>query len=863
MGASPDDCTLNCHDAFGRVVARVRLRGNATRSGSLASILTDESTGVSALRERETYDYRIESESGEKFVLMQDPGVRQDGWESSRGKIKLGDYCGELVLRLAEAGETSGEPVATARVTVRSVKLNYESHYRAMLTDIGRICAGLLIESGSPTRLRFEGEWSRTPQSIEQQLEFLRHLLDTPEFDGAFNEVMRHPHRRLESVREIRDISSPFRAGKDFARQVATASRRVRLPESHPLCTYGLESLPAKVSVTTRHDDFDTAENRFIKLVLTEYRDFLSEILGFLKSGECKLMERAARDHVEQEAERLLTAMEARLARGFLPDVDMPELLPLGSPVLQRKAGYREMLRGWLQFHAGASFLWDDSPDVFHAGARNVAKLYEYWLFFQLHALFQKKFVCDRPLHESLIERKDGEGFSTMSLRRGKSLKASGYRQDPADERKLRSLRAELHFNRKFSREQPRPSSGSWTLGVQPDYTLSLWPSHFGTKDGKPKVLEPEDAERLELMVHIHFDAKYRIENIAEILGAKDDADIELGDDDAETEANDRVKTMSGRRPSAKYQDLLKMHAYRDAIRRTAGAYVLYPGDATAEERRYDEFPGFHEILPGLGAFPICPDSSGDETGGLREATGLRSLEAFIDKLIEHLSDRTTARERTTYHVAESYPDVVEESPTTYKAATLPETDFLADGFRAPPPADEMVLVAWYNNDAQCELAMSATGFYYARLGAREGALRIHPNLSRVRRILLHSKGEHGGEALPGFLLLREQGFEIHTRRQLREKLLKEPNGSKVSKWVLEPETKESEEYIYACFQTKSDSTFVHQRWDGAKLAECIKRFERDRRNLLKEAESEAFDPKKDFPIPRILSLKDVLDARA
>ena len=28
-----------------------------------------------------------------------------------------------------------------------------------------------------------------------------------------------------------------------------------------------------------------------------------------------------------------------------------------------------------------------------------------------------------------------------------------------------------------------------------------------------------------------------------------------------------------------KNADLLKMHAYKDAIRRTGGAYVLYPGD--------------------------------------------------------------------------------------------------------------------------------------------------------------------------------------------------------------------------------------------------------------------------------------------
>ena len=36
------------------------------------------------------------------------------------------------------------------------------------------------------------------------------------------------------------------------------------------------------------------------------------------------------------------------------------------------------------------------------------------------------------------------------------------------------------------------------------------------------------------------------------------------------------------------------MHAYKDAIRRTGGAYVLYPGDKSINQK------GFHEIIPGL-----------------------------------------------------------------------------------------------------------------------------------------------------------------------------------------------------------------------------------------------------------------------
>src|SRR5690606_36263540 len=106
------------------------------------------------------------------------------------------------------------------------------------------------------------------------------------------------------------------------------------------------------------------------------------------------------------------------------------------------------------------------------------------------------------------------------------------------------------------------------------DYTLSIWP--FG-------ISEPEAKEQ-ELIVHIHFDAKYKIANLTDFLNPSTENDL-----DEQKEEN--------RKGIFKNADLLKMHAYKDAIRRTGGAYVLYPGGRSIKQK------GFHEIIPGLGAF--------------------------------------------------------------------------------------------------------------------------------------------------------------------------------------------------------------------------------------------------------------------
>ena len=90
---------------------------------------------------------------------------------------------------------------------------------------------------------------------------------------------------------------------------------------------------------------------------------------------------------------------------------------------------------------------------------------------------------------------------------------------------------------------------------MRPDYSLIISAHH-----DEPAAFEP---------IVLHFDAKYRVNLKAELFGLDD----EVVDDDPSLPQDDL------RREGALRADLLKMHSYRDAIRRSAGAYVIYPGD--------------------------------------------------------------------------------------------------------------------------------------------------------------------------------------------------------------------------------------------------------------------------------------------
>jgi len=105
-------------------------------------------------------------------------------------------------------------------------------------------------------------------------------------------------------------------------------------------------------------------------------------------------------------------------------EISNPSTLPLNSPVLQRKAGYRELLRVWLMFDLAAKLVWHGGDDIYSGNKKDVAVLYEYWLFFKLLDIVKDVFKIETLATDNLIEKtKDGLG---LKLKQGKYLPVKG-----------------------------------------------------------------------------------------------------------------------------------------------------------------------------------------------------------------------------------------------------------------------------------------------------------------------------------------------------------------------------------------------------------------------------------------------------
>ena len=629
---------------------------------------------------------------------------------SDAGLIETGTFCGSLLLEIVDGDLSIGSTaLASTEITVRSVKLNYRSEFRGMLTRISSELVGLLVDSRSSTKIPYVSTFEEQDDKgwLQLQLEFLRAIIENPDFDAALYRITSFPHERLQQTSE-HICPSRHRRWDAFAVKALTSGKsKTTLPLSHPLRNVTpLEAIASRIPSNRNILDCDTQENRVIKYIVNDIRTFLTKVQDVFHKSD----DRQTWGTSSQLCQRLLTHIEGWLDHSFFRQVGDATSISTASPVLQRKGGYRELLRWWIQFRTTSAISWSGSDDVFKAGQRDVATLYEYWVFFELLDWFCT--TCRNGLRPEIEELVDGldERSPTLKLKKRKELGPFTGSFNAGS----RVLKAKLSYNRSFTVTTERHQSGSWTRRLHPDYTLSFWPADF----------TEAVAERLELLVHIHFDAKYRVEDFFSLFGSAE----ESSDD-----ASDEV--------TYKRQDLLKMHAYRDAIKRSQGAYVIYPGGNTDE----NIFRGFHEILPGLGAFGLSPNSDGS-------ANGLSKLTSFLHDVLSHLASRSTAQERVSYHIARSYDeanrayaDLTESSRTgedTFPWNTLTkETDERSPIGRAVPPDEHHVLlvpltaslISYTQNASKVPIRL-------ARLGTDQN---IPMDLLNVRHILVFDKDQN------------------------------------------------------------------------------------------------------------------------
>ena len=535
--------------------------------------------------------------------------------DTTEGSFVPNTFVGSLKIPLIKA-DTS----AHFYIEVQSSKIDYRdkenlqnklgqfrSEYQLMLEEIVEHSMDLIVQYNVPIEQAYEsGTEQISEKELYQRFIFVRSLFKNQEFEEAVLKIISNPATKWETEIEPRDVRSIRRFTPKNIRELVSGPNRMKLTKS----IGNLTSIPTKISSNRKVESVDTPENRFIKHILTSFQDFFESILPKLTNANLT--------RESEEVQSFSQRLDNLLNQPFFKEINRPNSLKLNSPVLQRRSGYRELLRAWLRFHVTAHLSWnfDNEDNLFSGGKKDIASLYEYWVFFVLFKTLTEKYgdyskKSPKDWVEGLIVS-DSNGLG-LTLQEGKTRAFEfTYIQGK------RSLTIKFYYNRSFPGNRKyweNKGFGSYSKSFRPDYTLSIWPSE----------LKQEDAEEKESIVHIHFDAKYKVDySFFKEDKPKDDE-----------EAAEIIETIEKEERQGIYKnvDLYKMHAYKDAIRRSGGAYILYPGTSNEEP----PYRGFHEIIPGVGAFSVRPNNEGEASENIKQ---------FIDKVIENLEDVLSQRER-------------------------------------------------------------------------------------------------------------------------------------------------------------------------------------------------------------------------
>jgi hypothetical protein len=588
---------------------------------------------------------------------------------------------------------------------------SYREHYRYMLESITEKSTELLMQINSPIHQNYEVDFDKDPKTIYQRFCFVRSLIGSQEFGEALQKIISNPKTNWSENLEAMDTRSIRRFNQSHIRQLVSGSNRTLLDEKHSLRLYGLDSIPSKILGVKKVEVLDNPENRFIKHALEVYLAFCENCLEKFPP--------ATRER--KEADILVKKLENALGHTFFNEISRPTSLSLNSPVLQRKGGYREILNSWLKFDLAAKLIWKGGDDVYQAGKRDIATLYEYWLFFTLYDLFKEKFKLDThsidgKSYDHLFDIDKNE--IQLMVKAGRHVALQG-----KCDIETKSIMVKFSYNRSFQGGNiySDSKSGSWTSTLRPDYTLTFWPEN----------LKEKEAEKLELIVHIHFDAKYKVNQFL--------VNTSIEDLDKEKEEE--------RKGNYKNADLLKMHAYKDAIRRTGGAYILYPG---TEEKA---FRGFHEIIPGLGAFAINPSE---------DKSGIDKLLGFIDKVISHLLDRSSQRNRLSSKVYEIHKHKKDDDNILHES--FPEFHN-GDSSRRIIPDETYVLVGYSRSKERMDWYQNK-GLYNFRMDDDAGSLALDKKVVDAKFLLLRENGIDKAEKL---YRITSQGPKVYSKLKLQK----------------------------------------------------------------------------------------------
>lgn len=483
------------------------------------------------------------------------------------GILNFHSYVGKSFLDVEVNGVRS-KPVA---IEVRSKKIKYYEQYPQMIADLSEVASGLVYEMDSPLYQYLEFDPTKR-ETLYEDFMFLEYLFQPENFPSTYDYIVRNLYSRLVSY--VEDVPSTFASNVGPSEMIDIISRPEHLYHAHdpptdwPVSMRGY--VPDIISQRFYQENIDTPENRLLKYFLESLDKVINQLLMSINDND---------GYIKDQLLFYKRQVQDYLSDRWTAEVGRLDYLPLNSQVLQKKEGYRDLFKYFLNFELAFRLEWDEVEEQIKGYERKLSELYEYWCYFKLIKVLDK--LSGKKLSYNDLYTLNKDKWSIKVKKGINSVQKFILQIDN------QGIYTELMYNRLFSKNTHYKS---YSLPFRPDYTL---------------LIEYESDKYF-----VHFDAKYRSEG--QVLAFYENiAQEQLNDDDKEHVVEEKVDERDLEEETKrkfKYGDLYKMHTYKDAILKTEGAYVLYPGD---DQKIFRVVEG--EPIPSVGAFPLTPGKNGIE----------------------------------------------------------------------------------------------------------------------------------------------------------------------------------------------------------------------------------------------------------
>lgn len=508
-------------------------------------------------------------------------------------------------------------------------KINYEEDYIEMTEALAEACSELLIDySGSTSNLYKQSEEDN--KTLLEQFIFLRKFCYDDNLQALFEAIKRNPDRLLEQEEEMKPVGTGIPSKKFYRNPFSNSRGWIRTKTSKTF-------VPEMVSIVRKFDKLDTPSNRFIKFALNRIDSICSCLIKKLENNGC-----LSQIECVEEAKVIHSTIENIFEDNFFDEIGSLDLIPQNNQVLLKREGYSQIFSAYSMMDLALQLDWDGKTDIYEGESKNVALLYEYWLFFELYKIIKSIDGCKtlNTQENPFILINDGVN---VSLKEGKETCQSF-------EINKHGVKVNLYYNRQFSKNEFESTKyeGSYSRPFRPDFTLAIFPSNYEKEGNNGEFEAIVDGT----VSYVHFDAKYRVSDLTSIVG--DNKGNVCNDEEF---VKDKIESIVN---TYKRGDLLKMHTYNDAIRRTIGSYILYPG-SNDNKLKNECFSLYDEIVPGVGAFSIKPSISD---------SGENELKNFIVSLI-----KCKELESSRLNRMKNYTEMIVNEPSSNNAGLVKSSD--------------------------------------------------------------------------------------------------------------------------------------------------------------------------------------------